>query len=100
MPRLAEVTASAPARIFGLPTKGSIEIGRDADLVLVDPGATMIVDARRLPSSAGWSPYDGRTLRGSVVGTWSRGEAVARDGQPIERAGHGRFVARMEVQGG
>jgi allantoinase len=100
MPRLAEVTASTPARIFGLPTKGAIEIGRDADLVLVDPSATMVVDARRLPSSAGWSPYDGRTLRGSVVGTWSRGEAVARDGQPIDRAGHGRFVARMEVQDG
>jgi allantoinase len=100
MPRLAEVIASTPARIFGLPTKGAIEIGRDADLVLVDPSATMVVDARRLPSSAGWSPYDGRTLRGSVIGTWSRGEPVARDGQPIERAGHGRFVARTEVQRG
>ena len=100
LPRLAEVTAASPARIFGLPSKGAIEVGRDADLVLVDPAASFVVDASRLPSSVGWSPYDGRTLRGSVVGTWSRGEAVARDGQPIERAGHGRFVARMEVHGG
>jgi len=100
LPRLAEVTAASPARIFGLPSKGAIEVGRDADLVLVDPAASFVVDASRLPSSVGWSPYDGRTLRGSVVGTWSRGEPVARDGQPTERAGHGRFVARMEVHGG
>jgi allantoinase len=100
LPRLAEVTAATPARVFGLPAKGAIEIGRDADLVLVDPTGSIVVDASRLPSSAGWSPYDGRTLRGSVVETLSRGEPVARDGQPIERAGHGRFVRRMEVDGG
>jgi allantoinase len=100
LPRLAEVIAATPARIFGLPAKGAIEVGRDADLMLVDPSSSIVVDASRLPSSAGWSPYDGRTLRGAVVATFSRGEPVARDGQPIERAGHGRFVPRMEVNGG
>jgi allantoinase len=100
LPRLAEVTAATPARIFGLPAKGAIEVERDADLVLVDPTASFVVDASRLPSSAGWSPYDGRILRGTVVETISRGEPVARDGQVIERAGHGRFVPRMEVQRG
>jgi allantoinase len=98
--RLADLTAASPARIFGLPAKGAIEVGRDADVVLVDPAATVTVDAARLPGSAGWSPYDGRTLNGAVVGTWSRGEQVARDGKPIERAGHGRLVRRSEVHDG
>jgi allantoinase len=96
LPRLAEVTASAPARIFGLHRKGAIEVGRDADLALVDPNGMTTVDASRLPGSAGWSPYEGRTLRGAVVATWSRGVLVARDGVPTERAGHGRFVRRTD----
>ena len=74
--RLAGVTAARPARIFGLPTKGSIEVGKDADLAIVDPTATTRVRAADLPCTAGWSPYEGRTLRGAVVETWSRGERI------------------------
>lgn len=91
---VAAATAGRPARLFGLPAKGAIEIGRDADLVLMDASREWTVRAVELPCSAGWSPYEGRTLRGAVIETWSRGEPVARDGQPIGRPGHGRFLAR------
>lgn len=91
---LVAATSARPARIFGLPGKGAIEVGRDADLVFIDPDRAWIVRAADLPSSAGWSPYEGRTIRGAVAATWSRGVPVARDGQPIGRPGHGRFIAR------
>lgn len=91
---LVGAIAGRPARLFDLPTKGAIEVGRDADLVFVDPDRTWVIRAASLPSSAGWSPYEGRTVRGVVIETWSRGVPVARDGQPIGRPGHGRFIAR------
>jgi allantoinase len=94
--RVAAATAAAPARIFGVPGKGAIAIGRDADIVAVDLDASTSVEARRLPSAAGWTPYEGMTLRGAVTQTWSRGELVAADGQPFGRPGRGRFVAREE----
>ena len=91
---LIRATATTPARLFGLRQKGAIAIGNDADLVFVDPNREWTVRAADLPGSAGWSPYEGRSLRGSVVETWSRGVPVARGGQPIGRPGHGRFIAR------
>ena len=93
---LARATSARPARLFGFARKGAIEAGKDADLAFVDPDRAWVVRAANLPSSAGWSPYEGRTLRGAVTETWSRGVPVARDGQPIGRPGHGRFVARAE----
>ena len=91
---LVDATAARPARIFRLPAKGGIEVGRDADLAFVDATRAWTVRAADLPSAAGWSPYEGRSLRGAVVETWSRGVPVARDGQPIGHPGHGRFIAR------
>lgn len=94
--RVAETTASAPARIFGLRSKGSIEVGRDADLAIVDVDATVNVRARDLASAAGWTPYEGRRLRGVVLETWSRAELIARDGEVVGRPGRGRFIGRQE----
>jgi allantoinase len=95
--RLAGVTAARPARIFGLPTKGSIDVGKDADFAIVDPTATTRVRAADLPCSAGWSPYEGRILRGAVIETWSRGERIVREGRIEGRPGRGRFIHRSEA---
>ena len=49
LPRLVEVTAAAPARLFGLaPRKGSLEPGADADIVLLDPKAKWIMGRETL----------------------------------------------------
>jgi allantoinase len=94
--RVAGVTAEAPARIFGLGSKGAIAVGRDADFAVIDLNATVQVRGANLPSSAGWTPYEGRSLRGAVVQTWSRGELVAQAGRPVGRPGRGRFIPRQE----
>ena len=93
--RLTQATAASPARIFGLSDrKGRFEVGLDADLVLVDLAASRVVRAADLPGSAGWSPYEGMTLRGTVISTWCRGTEVARDGRPTGRPGFGRHLTR------
>jgi len=58
--RLVDALAAGPARIFGLSSKGSIEIGKDADLVIVDPKAISRINADRLHSRADWTPYEGK----------------------------------------
>ena len=58
--RLVDAVASRPARIFGLAGKGSIEPGKDADLVIVDPKSISKINADRLHSRAEWTPFQGK----------------------------------------
>jgi dihydropyrimidinase len=96
--RVVSVTSSNPARIFGLPGKGALAPGHDADFVVVDLDLDRTVDARLLGSVSDFSIYEGRTLRGWPVLTVCRGTVVARDGEVVGPEGHGRFVRRSVAQ--
>jgi allantoinase len=75
--RLARWLCAAPAGLAGLSgTKGSVAVGRDADLVIWDPDAVQQVDASALYHRHPVTPYDGMTLRGRVRTTILRGEVV------------------------
>jgi dihydroorotase len=73
--RVRDLTAANPAAIFDLPSKGRIEEGADADLVLVDPATTHLVRPERLHTKCNWTPFEGREavfpeltlVRGTVV---------------------------------
>jgi allantoinase len=91
--RLAELLSAAPARRFGLPGKGALAVGADADVVLVDPAGAWTVAAEDLLDRHRLSPFAGRRLRGRVVRTILRGTTVARDGRTVG-APRGRIVLR------
>jgi allantoinase len=75
--------AAGPAALAGLPGKGAISPGYDADLVAFDDTASFTVDPSRLRHRHPVTPYAGRTLTGVVRSTWLRGEPVG--GTPAGR---------------
>lgn len=77
LPLLAalDLLTARPAKLLGLPV-GRLEKGAPADLVLFDLERAWQVKAGQLPGKAQNSPFDGRALEGSVVGTWKNGRRV------------------------
>ena len=86
--------ATTPAARFGLARKGSIEIGRDADVVVFDPEARRTLRATDLHHTSDYTPYEGREVVGAVRSTIVRGSFVVRDGAFVGTRGFGRFVER------
>lgn len=90
--RLVDLTSGAPARVFGLPSKGSLAPGSDADIVLVDRTRQWTITNDIVQSKIGWTPYHGRTITGAVERTMVRGTDVYADGAVVGSPGHGRKV--------
>jgi dihydroorotase len=79
---IAERMSRAPARIAGLAGHGTgLGPGAPANLTLVDPSASRVVDPAGLTSRSRNTPYAGTTLPGRVVATFLRGEPTVLDGK-------------------
>ncbi|HEX5395815.1 MAG TPA: dihydropyrimidinase [Candidatus Limnocylindria bacterium] len=84
--RMVELLSTSPARLFGLPSKGTIEVGRDADLVLFDPATRRTIRQAELHHTSDYTPYEGMDVSGAVHAVLLRGAPV---GPPA-----GRFLER------
>jgi dihydropyrimidinase len=91
---IARVQARA-AWIMRLRGKGRLEIGADADLVVLDPDRRRIVEARDLGSASDFSVFENASLQGWPTMTFLRGELIARDGEALGRPGDGRYLSRQ-----
>lgn len=92
--RIASVLCAAPASIFNLPQKGSLEPGNDGDITIVDLEQTRIVDPVSLGSYSDYSLYEGQSLRGWPVTTILRGEVIMKDGHVTLNGGFGKYLRR------
>ena len=80
---LVRTCCAHPARLFGLyPRKGALQVGSDADLVIVDPGRPFTIRNRDQLSKARNVPFDGLTASASPILACLRGTVIMRDGQP------------------
>jgi dihydropyrimidinase len=92
--RWVEVCSTAPARLFGLGSKGSIEPGKDADVVVYDPEKDSVISAKTHNMNLDHSAYEGMAIKGGVRTVLSRGEVIADAGQYVGRKGRGRYLRR------
>jgi dihydropyrimidinase len=91
--KVTEITSFNPAKIFNLfPRKGTIQVGSDADLCMVDLNLTKKVEANVLQGHSDFSVYEGWTLKGWPTLTMVRGRVVMKDGQIVGSKGYGRFI--------
>jgi allantoinase len=99
--RISEMTSLNPSVIWGLAdSKGSIRVGADADLVVIDPDAEWTVRGEELLQTQRWTQYEGRTLRGRIIRTLVRGTTVfdAAATSPIRvEPGFGSFVSHRHA---
>lgn len=72
--------SAKPAEVWGVADKGRIEVGADADVVLVDMSKEDTVLDEQQVTKCGWSAWHGQTLKGWPVRTWVMGREVFRDG--------------------
>jgi len=82
--------SAGPSRILGIP-KGSLGIGGDADLIVIDTNAILEVSANKFESKSINSPYVGRTLKGVVKDVFTAGEPVIKDKVFVDSYGEKRF---------
>jgi dihydropyrimidinase len=93
--RAVEVTSTNAAKAFDIyPKKGSIQVGTDADLTVVDLDETKTVTPELLRSGADYSPYEGRAVTGWPTHTVVRGQVAYAEGDIVGERGHGTHIDR------
>lgn len=93
--RMVEISATAPAKMFGLyPQKGTIAVGSDADIVIVDPKTKAVVSAQTHHMNVDYSCFEGMELTGGVETVMSRGKVIVSAGEFVGQQNHGRYLRR------
>ncbi|WP_019170583.1 dihydroorotase [Pseudaminobacter salicylatoxidans] len=94
--RFVDLSSHGPQRLFGMARKGRIAAGYDADFTVVDMKRRETITNEQAGSRAGWTPYDGREVKGWPVGTIIRGTRVMWEGE-IVAPGQGQPVLFSEA---
>jgi dihydropyrimidinase len=93
--RFVEITATNPSKLVGLyPRKGTLAVGSDADIMIVDPQKEFTIRQTTLHSKTDYTPYEGWKVQGYPITTISRGTVLVQDGEVIAKPGHGEFLKR------
>lgn len=77
---MVEKMSHNPATLFGIEGRGFIRQGYYADMVLVNPNETTLVDKPSLLYKCGWSPMEGYVFANKIVKTFVNGNLVYSDG--------------------
>ena len=96
---LAERICRMPARVFGLyPRKGTIAVGSDADLVVIDLDLEREVRPAALAGMSDFSPFEGKRLRGWPAATIKGGRVVASAGKLVDDRPRGHYLPRRPAR--
>lgn len=98
--KFVELVSTNPAKLFGMyPQKGSIQIGSDADLVVIDPELIKTIKVEELHENVDYTAFEGIEVKGYPIMTISRGEIIVKNGEFVGEKGRGKFVKRVSFKG-
>lgn len=92
--KAVEVCAANPAKIFGCSDKGTLAIGKDADIVIYDPDKDFKISVSNMHSDCDHTIWEGKSLHGYPVMTFVRGNLVYDSGEFVGKPGFGKFIKR------
>ena len=93
LPRLVQTMCENPAKIFGLyPRKGTLQVGSDADLVLLDPTVKFTLSEQGMHGNADFTLFEGKEVIGAPVFSMQRGEVLLEDSQLKRKQGNTKFL--------
>jgi len=93
--KAVEVCAANPAKIFGCADKGSLAVGKDADIVIYDPDKDFTISCANMHSDYDHTIWENVSLHGYPVQTYLRGSLVYDSGNFVGTPGKGKFIKRM-----
>ena len=93
--RAVALCAANPAKIFGCTQKGSLTVGKDADIVVYDPNKDVTVSVNNMHSDCDHTIWEGKTMHGYPVQTYVRGRLVYDNGDFVGTPGYGEFIRRV-----
>lgn len=92
--RAVEVCSTNPAKIFGCDAKGSIAVGKDADIVIYDTEKDFTISVNNMHSDYDHTIWEGKNLHGYPVQTYLRGKLVYDNGEFVGTPGDGKYIKR------
>lgn len=92
--KVVEVCAANVAKIFGCDSKGSLAVGKDADIVIYDKEKDFTISVDNMHSDYDHTIWEGKSLHGYPVQTYLRGNLVYDNGEFVGEPGMGRYLKR------
>lgn len=95
MNKFVELTSTKAAKLFGMyPQKGSIEVGSDADIVVIDPEMKSIISAENQTQNTDYTPYEGYEVDCQFRHVFLRGIEVIKEGKLTVEHPTGKYIVR------
>ncbi len=92
--RMVALLSTNPCKLFGVPNKGAVRVGYDADIVIFDPALRRVVHHQDLATPGGFSIFEDMEMTGWPTYTISRGDVLVENRRFVGEAGRGRFIHR------
>jgi len=94
---LVRLTSYNASKIYNMNSKGSIEIGKDADLVIFDPNKEWTISPDILHMNCSYNPFSGMKVNGNIKKVFLRGNLMINEGIFVGKNIKGKFIKRDKI---